>query len=94
MKMKPSELIADRKRWTTGMYAADEKKRSVHVDSPEACAWCAVGAIHRCCSNYEEVILAACDKAYELYEEPFMSMLNDGPDGHRRVLRVLRAIGQ
>lgn len=94
--MKPSELIADEKRWTTSKMARDSSDNEVMLGSYRAAKWCAAGAICHCYTRGIDVngIWAEADKkALEMYGV-LLAPLNDGPDGHARVLEVLRAIGQ
>lgn len=103
--MKPSELIADPARWTTGAFARNcNGNHVVHWDGDATC-WCGDGALMRCLlpmapsgfaidsTAYWSAFKAANEKSKELYGTDFIS-LNDGPDGHARVLHVLREIGQ
>lgn len=41
------EIISDPVKWTQGTFARDQYGNSVAPDSPEACRWCALGAIDR-----------------------------------------------
>jgi hypothetical protein len=40
-------LLAKRGGWTKGSYAKDKQGNAVTEDSPEACSFCAQGAIYR-----------------------------------------------
>ena len=44
------------KGWCQGVEARDKNGNEVHVNSPEACSWCAVGAIKAAASDYGEYI--------------------------------------
>lgn len=39
------ELLSDPKRWCRGFYALDAKQNSRSPIAPDACSWCAMGAV-------------------------------------------------
>lgn len=39
--------IADPQNWCQGWFAHDERGQSLDYNDPEACSWCAVGALRR-----------------------------------------------
>ena len=95
--MKPSELIADPERWTRGWYAKTATGQDVNACDGAACRWCAIGALRRCIPDpiaRWKVLESACEAARRIYQVQHLDQLNDGPDGHAKVLRVLREIGQ
>lgn len=44
---KARALIADKKRWTQREFARNRRSETVSPDDPEACRWCAAGAVMR-----------------------------------------------
>ena len=44
--MRARSLIADPENWIQGPVAVDKDKKPVEVGDPDACAWCALGAIY------------------------------------------------
>ena len=105
---KARDLIADPDNWTQGEEARDKYCFAVSPDSPEACRWCATGAL-LCVANSDPDILATSykralgrltDCAHELmsghrnpYQCPIIS-LND-KDGHEQIMLAFdRAIAK
>lgn len=52
-------LIEDPKHWTTGVEARDKNGNAVPVFNPEACQFCALGAVNRAASVHPGQILDA-----------------------------------
>lgn len=53
--MKPSEIIADRSRWTTTTMARDHRGRSVSPVSPRAYSFSAMGVIWHCYPDFRDL---------------------------------------
>ena len=78
--MTPSEhlrlaaaLIADEKRWTREFTARDVMGEPCEPDSPDACQWCAVGALAKTAQNCRWNYL---DKFVSVYGDA-LSDMND-----------------
>lgn len=90
-------LIEDPERWHQGYYARTEDGRVVDAYDPDACAWCAEGAVLKAGGSLfenapESILLDACavDIAATLdldYAVMFANHLNDQTD-HATVLRM------
>lgn len=85
------ELLADKSRHTTRVYARNERGAHVDAESSRAVCWCLVGAVRKV-TDYKKRqyhynwVLNALFKAsgYEgIYE------LNDQPKSHKKVLKLL-----
>ena len=94
------DLIADPDHWCQGAGAMDENGIGIPEDDPTAVRWCALGARWMACSY------AGFERRMELsaritrimdrhmmadWGDCGLANLNDGEDGHRRVLAVYDA---
>jgi hypothetical protein len=59
--VKIRELLSDPTRWTQHVSARNVQGDPVHPRSEEACAWCLLGAMHKCYDS-EEVQAAIYEK--------------------------------
>lgn len=91
--MKPSELLADEKKWTKGANAKDTKGNRVSAFDPDAACFCAWGAIRLCFNNDVTQIWILRDKI----EQKFcfhLTSWNDAPERtHAEVIAVLKECG-
>lgn len=86
-------VISNKKYWTKDMLARNDKGQHVEVTDPEACSFCAIGALVFAVG--EEIGFVGYTKPYrylmkasqELYNNEFVSDVND-THGHKAVLRV------
>jgi hypothetical protein len=67
--MKIKDLLTDRSRWVQGPVAMDRYGRSVYPESRWACKWCLWGAIEKCYSNWDDVLVVR-DKLYSVLPYP------------------------
>ena len=86
------ELIEDPVNWVQGPYAVDDYGQPVDHDDPEACAWCALGAIWAV-SDWEGVDYGAANdllnKLPVVRRHCGIHMLNDEDDTtHDDILAV------
>jgi hypothetical protein len=51
---KAHELLADSNKWATEAYARDSRGVRCAWDNPDACQWCAVGALARVYGSGDE----------------------------------------
>jgi hypothetical protein len=88
-----ADLIRDPARWTTGVSARDARGEPRGPYEPDAVCWCAYGAIHRVTNRSGQRFMAlSFAVALRFPGENYPHDVNDGPDGHARVLGALDAI--
>lgn len=88
-----ADLIRDPARWTSGASAVDAEGKPVSARSTRACAWCAYGAVERVCTGGRADRLSmALERCFP--GQDYAWDVNDGPDGHRRILEALDAIAE
>lgn len=90
------EKIADEKNWMQREFAQDGNARGIEPTSPEACKWCALGAIRAICET--QSIWDAMDALRKGfpggYRDYSIAMFNDSHT-HPEVLAVFdRAIAK
>lgn len=80
-------LIADPERWTRSALARDSAGGEVHERHPNACQWCALGALAKCseCAPLFSPAIHALHVA--IPGRPSIADLNDR-DGHAAVLAM------
>lgn len=79
--MKAMELLQDRTRWTQLALARDTNGRGVNVNSSEAVAFCAAGAIAFCYKGEDcnRVLMKAGNVAKKLFGHPALTTFNNDP---------------
>jgi hypothetical protein len=82
------DLIADPSRHCVGLNACDASGHKTKTRSPSAVKWCAYGALMRFAGG---VLLIAAETALRisteaLYGHHEVECINDGLDGHTRIL--------
>lgn len=83
-----SDLLADPARWTQRADARTADGSPVGWDHPDAARWCIFGALHRCVPQEDRLaVLTALHN--ELPADRALTHVNDGPDGHARILDLL-----
>ncbi|MEM8950739.1 MAG: hypothetical protein AAGA21_09420 [Pseudomonadota bacterium] len=80
-------LIERAEDWTQTAAARDQEGAKVDPDAPEACRWCAIGAVEKAVADLggsDALLFAAvnrlCDAAKELFETRFLTFVNDRQD--------------
>ena len=63
--MKMRELLADKSRWTQGVYARDKDGLSVDFDSPAAICWCISAAFQKCYGPFTDRSAASLHPVWE-----------------------------
>lgn len=85
------QLIASPTRWTTGAYARNKEGYEVGVYDVVACKWCAVGAIYKAASVFDQLVPPACRLLIGIdCDDPRQEVINMNDDvcwGHAAVLR-------
>lgn len=84
---KARALIEDPRRWTTGYLAKDKTGDPCNAKDRSAVCWCVFGACLKTNRDPDAVPRAVADAAWAFQSNPVD--INDGPDGHRRVLELL-----
>lgn len=90
--MKAHELLADRAKWTAGSYARNANGTRCAYDDPEACQWCAVGALAHCypvIRDYEKAKARWIGVLKHKYGDMDLDEVNDQV-GYDAVIAVLR----
>ena len=89
------DLIADPARWTTARFARDEfGNELLDPSSPRAACWCARGAIQKIGGRPDKPGTPAYGAAEYLYKAcvalfgKTVFLVNDGPNGHARILKA------
>lgn len=88
-----ADLIRDPARWATGMSARNARGEPRGPYESDAVCWCAYGAIHRVTNRNGQrfrALSSAMDSRFP--GEHYAHNVNDGPDGHARILAALDAI--
>ena len=62
--IKTKALIADPKNWLQGLMASNEKGQYVPPYSPDACKFCALGALRKACTQ-EGAYMKLADAAFK-----------------------------
>jgi hypothetical protein len=88
-------LITPKEQRCTGDYAMGRSGRLVHAEGKSAVQWCFLGALWRAAflrhrGKYGKAVDACLAASQRLYGTHGIDV-NDGPDGHRRILRAMRA---
>ena len=88
------DLITDKSRWTAGEDARDVGGTVIEPNSPEAVCWCGWGAMcrTRVSALLKQRVVDYCRYVYGFAGGVRMSYTNDGPNGHKRVLKAMRAV--
>jgi len=86
------DLIADPARWTTGAAARDADGTEVALDDSTAVCRCAWAAMDK--EGVSDLLKQRVDNycRYGFADGYGLSFINDGPDGHARVLEAMRAV--
>jgi len=86
------DLIEDPARWTAGEDARDVDGTAVEPASGEAVCWCAWAAMYK--EDVSDVLKGRVDDYCRCgFADGYgLSFINDGPDGHARVLQAMRAV--
>jgi hypothetical protein len=89
------QLLSDPTKWTTGVTARDQDGNQVDSTDPTARQWCVYGAIYMISGIGDwRTADAATDTLQIASQQLGLSDLvgthvNDGPNGHANILRVL-----
>jgi len=86
------DLITDKSRWTAGEDARDVNGTVIEPDSPAAVCWCGWAAMYK---EKVSALMKGCVDDYcrcGFADGYGLSFINDGPDGHARVLEAMRAV--
>lgn len=86
--MKMYELLSSPSRWTQDFFARDVEGHAVLPSSPEAVAWCLIGALTKCYPDPEENARIS-DKMYDLLGGEGVVRFNDRAK-HWQVLAVCK----
>ena len=98
--VRARDLIADPDHWCRGAGAMDANGVGIPEDDPTAVRWCALGARWLACSYVgDERRMELSARMTRIMDRHLLAEngsyglanLNDGPDGHRRVLAVYDA---
>jgi len=81
-------LLDDKKRWTQGALARDFFGEAVSEQAATAVAFCAAGAVYRVIPS-GKICWDALDLLEDVVEED-LTIVNDGPDGYRRIRAAFR----
>jgi len=88
------DLIEDPNRWTTGAEARDTDGERVDANNIRAVRWSAFGAMVK---KHVSITLRLRVVAYcrfVLLSPNGVDYINDGDDGHTRVLEVMRSVNR
>lgn len=77
--MKAWELISDPQRWTQGSFAKNKNGDSIFAIDPDACQWCAYGAL-RATYGFNDVIIHGVNSLYRLKHKNEITIDNDRKD--------------
>jgi hypothetical protein len=82
------DLIADPSRHCVKFHACNAAGNSVPPTSRGACQWCSDGALMRFADGelLDAADAALSDAARDLYGTRHVAPINDGPNGHARIL--------
>jgi hypothetical protein len=86
---KARGLITPEERWTQDVFAAARGGHAVDPQDAEAFKFCALGALWRAAFELGERGFKVAGIISKLTGNPgSLQAINDGPDGHRRVLAL------
>lgn len=91
---KAKTLIEDKSRWTTKAFARDRQGKICFYYSPEACQWCAEGAIGKAFTEVDfkdrQERLKVSDLIYDVYNVAYQDMWVEVNDdlGHEAVMKL------
>lgn len=92
-------LLEDKKKWTKGTLARNDKSRACDVDDPDACKFCLIGAVEYVCLN--DTVNAAStydfldDFAVEKYQKSSITFNDSRKTTYTDLMTFLRsAIGR
>ena len=84
------ELLSEKSRWHRGSYAGDAHGNPVPLKSPDACRWCALGAIEVVSGG---IFDGAARALYSAFNGGSFVQWHDGKATHEQVLKLFsRAI--